>query len=343
MGKHITFGKIGDFRKMVKDISHAIRYCGKDENGEVIYSTDPLPKLKVKATTKMHGSNASVTFQNGQYLCQSRNNIVDSGHFSFPEIVQQEMDPITVMFEQIIEMGIVKEGEIITIFGEIVGPGIQKGVALAELSKKYWILFAAKITDADGEGRWVEGFENITCSSDRIFNIHEFPTQEFEIDFGFAQKSQNELVEACLKVEECCPVAKQLENIEGIGEGIVIETFHEGNRFTAKVKGDKHVKGSKVKKLAQLDPIIIESIEKFVAHAATESRVEQAIHEISNSISEELNKKHTGDIVRWIANDIIVEEASVLKENSLEYSQVASKIATEVRHIYFNKLNQITF
>ena len=183
----------------------------------------------------------------------------------------------------------------------------------------------------------------LRSSSDRIFNIHEFPTREFEIDFNFAQKVQNDLVETCLKVEDCCPVAKQLEGIEGIGEGIVLETFYKGNRFTAKIKGDKHSRGSRVKKLAQVDPVMVESIEKFVSHAATESRVDQAIHEVGNSIQETLDKKHTGSIIKWVANDIIVEEADILKENNLEYSQVGGKVANEVRRIYFNKLQEVPF
>ena len=341
--RHVTFGKIGDLRKMVKDISHCCRYSGKDENGDVVYNSDPLPKLTVKSTTKLHGSNASVSLQNGEYLCQSRNHIVSEGHFSFPEIVLQEKEHIESLFTQIREITEVGDDEVVTIFGEIIGPGIQRGVALSDLSKKYWVLFACKINNVEGEGRWVQGFDKIKSDSDRIFNIHEFPTQEFQIDIAFAQKSQNDLIEACLKVEECCPVAKKLEGIEGIGEGIVIETFYKGNRFTAKIKGDKHSKGSKVRKLTQVDPVKVASVEKFVAHAATESRVDQAIHEVGNSLGEELSKKHTGDIIRWVANDIIVEECDVLKENNLEYAQVAGKVANEVRNVYFAKLDTVGF
>ena len=77
---------------------------------------------------------------------------------------------------------------------------------------------------------------------------------------------QNNLIETCLKVEDICPVAKKLENIDGIGEGIVIESFYEGNRFTAKIKGEKHAKGSKIKKLAQLDPVRVSNIKDFIDH-----------------------------------------------------------------------------
>lgn len=278
-------------------------------------------------------------YQNGEYLCQSRKNIVSSGHFSFPEIVQQDKEDVVKLFNDIRRQFDLNDDQIITVYGEIIGLGVQKGVALAELSKKYWIIFGVKLTDSEGEGSWLDGIDTLRCDSERIFNIYEFPTYDFEIDFNFAENSQNALVETCLEVEKCCPVAKQLENIEGIGEGIVIQAFYKEARFNAKIKGNLHSQGSKVKKLAQLDPVVVENIQQFVLHSTTESRVMQAMSEVGQTKQKVLDKSDTGDIIKWVANDIIIEECQVLKENNLEYSQVAGKVANQVRNIYFKELD----
>ncbi len=338
--KHISFGKITDYRNFVRAIATKTQYAGQDEEGNAIYNSDPLPTLKCTATVKMHGSNASVTYQDGEYLCQSRNNIVTSGHFSFPEIVTQEKVAVINMFDAVRAKYSLDPDQIITIFGEIVGPGVQKSVALSLLSQKYWIIFGIKTTDSDGEGTWLENIGDISCQSDRIFNVHEFPTFDFDIDFNFPESSQNDLVAKCLEVEACCPVAKQLENVEGVGEGIVLEVFHKSSRLTAKIKGEKHAKGSKIKKTAQLDPVLVANVRQFVEHAVTESRVQQAIHEVEQSIKGEVSRKHTGNIIKWVANDIIAEESEVLKQNKLEYAQVGGKVANQVKHLFFTELNQ---
>ena len=334
MNKHISFGKISDYSALVKNITRHCRFDGLDEDGNAIYNNDPLPTLEVRATVKQHGSNSGVSLQNGEIVCQSRKRIVKDGHFSFPEIVCQEKDTVLDLFEQVKDISDHKDGEIITIYGEIIGPGIQKSVALNDLKRKYWVFFACKITNSEGEGRWVRGIENLKSNSDRIHNIYDFPNWVFNIDFNQPKNHQNDLVETMLKVEEECPVAKQLENISGIGEGIVLETFIDSTRFTAKVKGDKHAKGSKIKKTAQLDPVKLRSIQDFVDHAATQSRIEQAIHEVGKDC--ELEKKHTGQIIKWVSGDIVKEEAEVLKENELEYREVAGNVSTAVR-IYFHK------
>ena len=339
--KHISFGKISDYFAMIKNIAHTTRFEGIVD-GESTYNNDPLPKLFVSATTKMHGSNASVTLQDGEIACQSKNQIIQSGHFSFPEIVAQEKGAVLDILEQVKVISDYKEGEILTVFGEIIGPGVQQAVAINQLSRKYWVIFAAKITktvDGVDEGRWVKNFRTIKSKSERIANVYSFGYDEFLIDFGQPKLSQNLLVDVALMVEAECPVAKGLENISGVGEGIVMEVFYKGQRFTAKVKGDKHSAGSKVKKMAQVDPVKVASVARFVEHAATESRVRQAMSEITQ-IKGELSKANTGDIIKWIANDILAEEMDVLKDNDLEYSSVAGSVANAVRMMYSDYLNE---
>jgi hypothetical protein len=77
MKEFISFGSIGRLKDVVKDIEHATRFMGVDEEGTPIFSDEPLPIVKVTATEKIHGTNASVCYNHiGGFWVQSRKNII---------------------------------------------------------------------------------------------------------------------------------------------------------------------------------------------------------------------------------------------------------------------------
>ena len=78
-------------------------------------------------------------------------------------------------------------------------------------------------------------------TENRVFNIHDFPSFEIEIDFQNPELSQNKLGEITLNVENECPVGKAfLDDI--IKENIVFEDengkiwFEKENGFTEILK-----------------------------------------------------------------------------------------------------------
>lgn len=340
--KMINYPKTGDFRQAVKTIHHMSRFNGYDESGEAVYNSNPLPTLKFMGTCKTHGSNWSCSLQGEDIVCMSRSNVLGTtGHFGFPEIVAQEKEHVMKMFNWIKHNSDWQEGEIITISGEIIGNGVQKGVAVAELPRKTCIYFAAKITkegEDQDEGRWVENIEELPCSSDRFYNVYKFKTWEANIDMERPQEVQNQLVQWATEVGDECPVGRYF-GISGIGEGIVFETFYKGQRIIFKVKDSRHSK-SKIKKLANLDPVILKNIDEFVEYACTDERMEQAIFEVGRETQDIWNKCHTGKVIDWIKKDIIAECITELGESNLEFKQVVGPISKKMSAYYFEKMKE---
>ena len=338
--KMVKYPKTGDYYSFIKNISHRCRFDGLDENGDAIYNNDPLPTLNVNFTTKLHGSNAAISLQDGKIVCLSRNRVLGKqGHFGFPELIYANEDVCIHLFEQTRGISDWKPGEIITIYGEIAGPGIQKGVSISEIPEKTWFIFAAKITNTDNpedEGRWVKGIDKLGVSHPRIKNIHEFKTWNVDIDVSSPKIVQNELNALALSVGDECPVAAQM-GVQGVGEGVVGTCFYEGERFAFKIKDGRHSK-SKIKKMADVDPIVLKNIQEFVAYSCTVARMDQAIFEVGQEIDDIYDKRNTGKVVNWIKSDILSECSRELSDNKLEFKQVAKDIGDKMRGHFFQKI-----
>lgn len=63
--KCIKYPKIPQFPNIVKYIRESTHIVGVDENGKKIYdNTIPMPKIVFKGSVKLHGTNASVAYDN---------------------------------------------------------------------------------------------------------------------------------------------------------------------------------------------------------------------------------------------------------------------------------------
>jgi len=344
MSKHISYGKTTDFKSCIRNIQHAARFESVDENGEAIYNTNPLPTLTFIGTTKLHGTNAAVTWQEGNLACQSRNNIVETGHFGFPEMIQQEIYAVTKMVDYLRVNTDIKDGEKLTVYGEWAGPGVQTDVGISCIPRKTWFPFAAKITDVEGDGRWIKNFHSIfVCDSDRIKQISLFGDAQIEIDFNNPKAAQNQIIEMALAVEANCPVASRIIGGEEtqLGEGMVWETFYKGERFTFKCKGPKH-SVTKIKTSKPIDMDKLGRINDFVDYCVTENRVKQAMFEaIPKNLEMGLTKADTGSIIQWMESDILSEETFEMKERELEWKEVANTANAKARQLFFTELDKV--
>lgn len=338
----IKYGKTKQFRDVIRDIAHTTRFRGIDpDTNEPIYVNDPLPTLKFRGSVKLHGTNAGISWSADKGLVMmSRNNVVTSGHFGFPEMIIQEEKAVNNIIVQAAQLCDLQHGETVSIYGEWAGPGVQTGVGISNIERKTWFIFAIKVTDVEGNGRWIEEVDQITSKTPRIRNIHEFLTFSMDIDLNNPGLVQNDLINYTNDVEELCPVAGALKAI-GIGEGVVWEAWYKGHRFNFKVKGEKH-SSSKVKKLAPVDPEKAKSVSDFVDYAITPNRVKQAMFEVAaaeNIPESELSRKHTGSIIKWIANDVITEEAETMKNSMIEWKDVGKRASDTARRILFDFLD----
>ena len=339
----IKFPSIDQFRTVVSNINRQYNFVGLDENGEAIYDPSlPKPTLKFKGTVKLHGTNAGVSYneESGMWA-QSRENIItpehDNAGFAF-FAHSHETEFLRLFHEVATKENIDVNKNTISIYGEWVGKGIQKGVGISNIEKSFFI-FGVKITphtETEEErganpSYWVES-SYLKNTDVRIYNIEDFQTYEIEIDFNMPQLVQNKLSDLTIAVEEQCPVAKHF-GLEGIGEGIVWSIEFNGVVHRFKVKGEKH-SSSKVKTLAAVDVEKLNSINEFVQYVVTESRFNQAVENTFLN-NEPIDIKKMGDLIRWVVNDVIKEESDTLVKNGLEPKDVNKYVSSKVREMFF--------
>lgn len=302
------FPSIEQFRNIVKDVN----FKHKDDVVK--------PTIRFHGTVKLHGTNAAIVkYKDGRIEFQSRERVLtlqqDNSQFMLT-MLNKNLD---FLFEDI------EFVEYIAVYGEWCGKGIQKGVAISELDKSFFI-FATSI-----DHKWT----NILRSdhSQRIYHINNFPTFEIEIDFNYPELSQNKLQELTLEVEKECPVGKRF-GVSGIGEGIVWTS--EDRKYVFKVKGEKH-SVSKVKILASADVEMVNNIKEFIENTVTENRLLQGIEKLKE-MGLEVSQKSTGEFLRWVVNDIVKEEQDTIIKNQLDPKKMNGLISEKARKWFFNNI-----
>lgn len=342
MKKHINFPSIEQFRNIVSSVSRHATFAGLDENGDAIYDyARPKPTLKFKGTVKLHGTNAGVSFNEGGYWAQSRENIItpekDNAGFAF--FVESNKEAFKKFVNQITTLNFFEiHNNTVTIYGEWCGGNIQKGVGICNLPKSFFI-FGVKVTphtttEEEQKAKpafWIPS-HYLKSPEHNIYNIEDFQTWEMDINFNEPEMVQNKLSELTLAVEEECPVAKAF-GFSGIGEGIVWSCKVDNVVHRFKVKGEKH-SSSKVKTLAAVDTEKISSIKDFVEYAVTESRFNQGLEKTFPN-DEPIDVKKMGQLMKWIIDDIIKEEMDTMVANKLEPKDIGKYVSTKVREMFF--------
>lgn len=332
--KHIKYPKIGQFRNCLSELKHNLTYISKDENGKAKYRDNyNFPKVVFIGTVKLHGTNASVCFnsKDGMWI-QSRNNIItpEKDNAGFAQFVIEREEYFQHLIEWVIMYyDVDTDKKTISIFGEWAGKGIQKGVAISEIEKSFFI-FGVKLTDEFESDSWLD-FEMFGSHDERVYNIKSFETYRVEVDLNNPEYSQNDLEKLTMKVEERCPVAIAFGK-SGIGEGIVWHTNFMNKFYRFKTKGEKH-SVSKVKRVASVDVEKLDSIKEFVEYSVTQNRFDQAIENVFNG-EEVLDMSKIGEVIRWMNRDINQEEEDVMVKNNLTNKDVAKYIAQRTKKMY---------
>jgi len=354
------FPKIGQFKDAIKRVKDIARYDGKDENGDPIYNEESLPTLTFLGIPKVHGTNASIVLlPDGEMYAQSRNRTITPGKDNAGFAAWVELNKETILEE--VFLGI-PDGMTAIIWGEWAGPGVNKdAVGIAELETKMFFPFAAGVINLDGEleelmtqntepDLWkvfveeiVETWENTDEENVRAQEFKCFPLprivqpMSMEIDFNSPQEVQNELIRITEEIEKECPVSKVF-GIKGTGEGMVWSSTYKGEVIRFKVKGEEH-SVTKVKTLAPVDEVMLESIKEFCDYAVTENRVKQAITDQFGIAVP--TKKDTGTIVNWVKNDVFAEEMTAILENGMDPGKLAGPIQARARQIFFKILDSV--
>lgn len=355
MTKTRKFTSINALRHAVKSAQLRATYTGRDEHGVAQYREMDddivLPVVQYRGTVKVHGENAGVRYIDGgedqpsYFQAQSRNRdlSVEDDNRGFAAFIQEALSGGDNILRSLFEAT-----DASVVYGEWCGPGIQQGEAIQKVDSKRWVVFAIRKTD----GSWasVEEIREFDAPEHGIWSVARegIPVYEVEIDFNKDKIAacRDEVDRLTAEVEKQCPVGAHF-GVEGTGEGIVwvpVDTETYDEHFWFKTKAKKHKeRAHKKKDKTPIDPEVMASIEEFVAETANDVRLEKGIAALVESgIPEaELSRKHTGDFLKWVAQDILKEESDVIEASGLEWNrQLSGPVSRHARERFFQWLDE---
>lgn len=353
MQHFITFPKIKQYNTIIQGIISGERFRGISETGDKIYDSEIiLPKVKFKGTVKLHGCNSAICVQDDTLWLQSRENVItpikdNYGFASFFSGKEKQTILSNLVTKIRLNYSISKE-RIICLFGEWVGPNVQKNVAISMIPSKLFFLFAIRVVDPERviidnnqEGTYKEDIwlpiDGIRDHSINLFNIEDYQTFELEVDLNDHKEPVAKMRDLVNEVERQCPVAK-IFGVDGIGEGIVWTTMWKGIRIAFKTKGKEHaVTSHKDGSTVSADIEKLNSINEFADYSVTESRLNQGIEKVFGI--QTILKERTGDFIKWMMNDIVTEEIETISSNNLSVRDIQSAICKKSKEWLHKKID----
>ena len=292
-----------------------------------------------RAKIKLHGTNAGVQITpEGKVAAQKRTQIITpkSDNAGFAAWVEKNREYFTAL----------KSPENITLFGEWCGSGIQKGVALTQIKRKIFAVFAMQYGGVDGKIAKLEvrpeKIREFLPKHEDIF-VLPFYGDRIALNFGdveqlkTAAETINKIVES---VEAIDPWVKDTFGIEGVGEGLVmypvVDRLVERAEYTElmfKAKGAKH-QAVNLKQPVQIDAETASNRQEFVDLFVTEARLQQALTE---ACAGEFDMKKMGDFLKWISTDVHKESVAELEKAGLTWKEVNKPLMNTARNWYKNK------
>lgn len=346
----VSFGSIGQFREIIKKV-----------NDRCNYHQTPKPTIEFYGSIKLHGTNAGIVFDRrvDQLQVQSRERVITpfDDNANFAKFVNTNKDFFVGLLDELTSE---YDFNIAAIYGEWAGEGINKGVAINEIPKTYFVFtirlmdefpgVAEDGTEAEVKQIWltpeqinaaVIGYQSQTWGTELIYSIYDedkFPVEQISIDFADPIQAQNKLVELTNAVEQECPVGKYFGH-SGIGEGIVWWNPTFNMKF--KVKGEKHstTKVKTVKEIAAVDVALHNSMREFVAAAVSQARLEQGIVKLGE-MGLPADNASTGAFLKWIANDILKEEMDVICASNFDKKKLMPMVNAAAKDFWFKYLNE---
>lgn len=290
-------------------------------------STNPMTFL---GKVKLHGTNAGINIgADKEIVAQSRNGLLDGNtdNAGFRAFVDSCKEQLLLQLPD--------HNAEYTIFGEWAGPGVQKGVALSQISKKIFAVFAIRVGDKlIIEPNQIHEFLGDASS---LFYILPYHGEYIIVNWQDPAESLSGLLDginnAVLEIEKCDPWVKSNFGVEGVGEGLVfypvslssangrISTEHFSN-WAFKAKGQEH-KTIKTAKPAQADAEKAESASGFAQLVLTEARLQQGL----GAVGGEAVMQKLGDFLAWCVKDVKKETEAELEASGLTWKDVTKPLS----------------
>jgi hypothetical protein len=325
MSMHVSWSSIGLLHNVATTLAHLEKLGQR-----------PFPRVSYKAKVKLHGKNTAVQITSDGLVVQSRTDILSatSDLNGFAKWVAANESHFTSLPENIV------------VFGEWVGPGIEKGMAASQIPAKIFAIFAIQ-TGRGEHARVVYDPAQIEAQIQPLLqcsNVHVLPweqTGEIVLDYGNKEQMEsmtpllNELVD---RVEKEDPWIKRTFGFSGLGEGLVFYPEPAEQLFSPeelallmfKAKGEKH-RTAGTKQAVQIAPEVVENTAGFVQLMVTEARLEQGV---SEACEQKYEVRNMSKFLNWVLADVQKESAAELQAAGLDWKQVGAAVQRHAREWY---------
>jgi len=316
-----------------------------------IFTDSKMPVLEFSGTVKLHGTNACVIFNSDETIdAQSRTRIlsIDADNAGFCSYVTLNTAQLKLLFS-----GILEDYFSLHVFGEWCGENIQSTVALVGIPKTF-VIFGILATPHSGKEIWLpkSTFENISNQDINVRNIYEFETKHVTLDFNDLAEGMKLVDQYRDDVDAVCPVAKALGSTADntFGEGHVWRCTTEGWNVAFKHKGKSHNRKVNMPKKQTLKTELTDEqltkLNEFIVNHVTSDRLGQGLESLQERFGDsvELNKKHTGDYIKWVIGDIFDEskaDITDLVEHGIDWDKASKLIAMSAKEFYLEHCDKV--
>ncbi|KAH6699049.1 hypothetical protein BKA61DRAFT_621909 [Leptodontidium sp. MPI-SDFR-AT-0119] len=344
------FPKIsGKVPELVRNYVYAHRNPPASPDDKIVTIAPGTPNLvSMTGTVKLHGTHADiVVYHDNTIRLQSRNrlsldaemdNYGVAGHLLPWRVSMLALrDRILARFKELNPTSEVLEEHPVIIAGEWVGPGVQKGVALAKLKSKYFVVISIAINN-----KWVpdEPYSDIEDIEAGIVHVSRGGFFHEVLNIDDPGPCQQKMMDLTLAVEKECPFSKSF-GISGVGEGIVWKAAHplgDDARFWLKTKGPLH-RVSNTDDLKKVPPNANEreKAKTFAEAAVTDMRLQQG-WDYLGEMRIERNAKAVPRMMKWVCDDVMLEEKDVIEELGVDRQALRKAIGSISRDWFLQKL-----
>lgn len=328
----------------IKEVVKLLRYKLRDpshSDKEAI-----IPPIPMVGTVKLHGTHADMLIhQNNTIVLQSRNTTnlsVTADHQGFAACMSRQYPAILKLRDEYLARWKdlnpgtqLDESMPVTIAGEWIGTKIQKGVAISLLSRRF-VIISVKIS-----GSWIRDTEyaSIEDPSAHIYNVLRGGVYHSMLYPDNQQRTVAALEPLTEHIAARCPFAESF-GILGEGEGLVWKSvpYISDTDLWFKTKGGRFKPNftPAPKKAAEDVAERREQAAMLAQGWCSEERLEQGWDYLME-VGKPRNMKGLGDYLKWVQNDVLIEEYGYVKEHKVDEQSLRMEIMKVAKSWYVER------
>ncbi|KAF2710258.1 hypothetical protein K504DRAFT_255312 [Pleomassaria siparia CBS 279.74] len=309
-----------------------------------------LPEnIPIVGTVKLHGTHADIlVYSDKTIVFQSRNKsnlLTTSDNQGFATSMTSKSSTILSLRSQYLDRwrlhnpnSELDKTQPVVIAGEWIGSKIQKDVALCQLSKRF-VIISVKIN-----GSWVldSEYAGIEAPEDDIYNISRgglYSSLLYPLDPEGTSENIEPMAES---VADNCPFAESF-GVTGAGEGIVwkLIPYHSDPDLWFKTKGGRFKPNftPAPKKPAQGILEKRKAAAKLAKAWCYGYRLRQGWEYLAEKHIER-SLKGIGAFIKWMQNDILLEEEGYIDEHGVDKQMLKTEIVKIAKSWFLEQLKE---